>query len=53
MAKDEKKRKWFEEITPHPTLSRARTRPLVVEKVKKKKGRKRGTIPNRGNDTNK
>jgi hypothetical protein len=36
-----------------PTLSHARTRPLVVEKVKKKEVRKRGTISNRANDTNK
>lgn len=36
MTNDEPKRKWFEEVPIRPTFSHARTKPLVVEKVKKR-----------------
>jgi hypothetical protein len=36
MTSDEPKRKWFEEVPIRPTFSHARTKPLVVEKVKKR-----------------
>jgi hypothetical protein len=36
MTNDEPKRKWFEEAPIRKTFSHARTKPLVVEKVKKR-----------------
>jgi hypothetical protein len=36
MANDETKRKWFEDVTIQPTMSHARTKPVAVEKIKKR-----------------
>lgn len=36
MTADESKRTWFEEVPIQPKSSHARTKPLIVQKVKKR-----------------